>query len=227
MRLAIGCLVLLAGCAVLKPGYEDSQVVREIVDTAVETLRATPDAQRDRLAVAMDELASRGDDASRLRAAVLLATLPAPLRDESRASALMHELSDRRPDTPLTQFATLFQARVAQRPGSAEIKEPDEQQRSSEKREQALREQSEALRSSERSLAEREEALKRRTQALRTGERGLAEREDAVRRQVDALRESERLMAEREETVRKQIEALREGERSITEREGRLGTKTR
>lgn len=227
MRLAIGCLVLLAGCATFKPGFEDSQAVREIVETTVETLRATPEAQRVRLAAAMDTLSSQPDDASRLRVAVLLATLPEPLRDEKRAAALMHELSDRRPDTPLTQFATLFRARMTERTASVEPREPDERQRSWEKREQALREQSEALRSSERLVAEREEALKRRAQALRTGERSLAEREEAVRRQVEALRESERMMTEREETVRKQIEALRDSERSISEREGRLGTKTR
>lgn len=226
MRLALACLVLLAGCAALTPGYEDSQAVREIVETAVEALRATPEEQRDRLAAAMQVLASRADDASRLQAALLLATLPAPLRDEARAAALMHELSDRRPDTPLTQFATLFQARIAERMIPAKP-QSDERQRSTAMREQALREQSDALRSTERSLAEREEALKRRTQALRSGERSLAEREEAVRRQVEALRESERLMTEREETVRKQIEALRETERSMSEREGRLGTKTR
>jgi putative ABC transport system permease protein len=226
MRLAIGCLVLLAGCAVLKPGYEDTQVVREIVETSVETLRATPEVQQKRLAAAIQALESRADDAARLRAALLLATLPAPFRDEARATALMHELSDRRPDTALTQFATLFQAKMPERMVPAKA-EPDDRQRSTEKREQALREQSEALRSTERAIAEREEALKRRTQALRGSERSLAEREEAVRRQVEALREGERLMTEREETVRKQIEALRETERTMSEREGRLGTKTR
>jgi hypothetical protein len=225
MRLAIGCLVLLAGCAVLKPGYEDSQVVREIVETAVDTLRATPEAQRERLAAAMQVLASRNDDTSRLRAAVLLATLPPPLRDEARAAALVRELTERRPDSPVTQFATLFQARLeAPERASAAADEAEQRLRATEKREQALREQADALRASERTLAEREEALKKRTQAL---QRSVAEREEAVRRQVEALRESERLMTEREETVRKQIEALRETERSMSEREGRLGTKTR
>lgn len=226
MRLAAGCFVLLAGCAALRPGYEDSQVVREIVESAVETLRATPEAQRERLAAAMNALASRKDDASRLRAAVLLATLPPPLRDEAGAGALMHELSGGPPDNPVIQFATLFQARLAVRQETP-AEEVQERLRSTEKREQALREQSDALRTNERALAEREEALKRRTQALRAGERSLADREEAVRRQVEALRESERLMTEREETVRKQIEALRETERSMSEREGRLGTKTR
>jgi len=226
MRLALGCLVLLAGCATFQPGYEGSQVVREIVETAVETLRGTPEAQRDRLAAAMETLASRKDDASRLRAAVLLATLPEPLRDEPRAAALLHELTDRRSDTPLTQFATLFTVRLSERAKPA-ASEGEDRLRSTEKREQALREQADALRNNERALAEREEALKRRAQALRGTERTLAEREEAVRRQTEALRESERMMAEREETVRKQIEALRETERSMSEREGRLGTKTR
>ena len=227
MRLAFASLVLLAGCAVLNPGYEDSQVVREIVETAVDTLRATPDTQRDRLAAAMNALASRNDDASRLRAALLLATLPPPMRDEARAATLMQELTDRRPDTPVTQFATLFQTRIGEREAPSSAEDVQARLRSTEKREQALREQADSLRANERALTEREEALKKRTQALRTGERSLAEREETVRRQVEALRESERLMTEREETVRKQIEALRETERSMSEREGRLGTKTR
>jgi hypothetical protein len=226
MRFAFGCLVLLAGCAAFVPGYEDSQAVREIVEAAVETLHATPEVQRDRLAAAMDALESRRDDASRLRVAVLLATLPAPLRDETRAAAMMHELSDRRPDTPLTQFATLFQAKIVVRQAAPE-KPSSEELLAAQKRDQALRERTEALRASERALAEREEALKRRTSALRSGERNLAEREEAIRRQVEGLRESERLMTEREETVRKQVEALRETERTMSEREGRLGTKTR
>ncbi len=223
MRLAIACLVLLAGCAALQPGYQDSQVVRDIVETAVETLRATPEAQRNRLADALETLASRKDDASRLRVAVLLATLPAPLRDEARADAILQELSEGREETPLTQFALLLRNRT-QRISEAAAQDAQERMLAAARREQALREQAEALRTSERALAEREDSLKRRTQALRSSERSVAEREETLRRQMEALRESERLMAEREETVRRQIEALRESERSISEREGRLGT---
>ena len=223
MRLAIILVGLLAtGCAALKPGAEDAGVVTEIVAMAVDTLRSTADVQRERLSSTLDTLASRPDDASRLRAGVLLATLPPPLRDEARAAALLQPIAARQPETPLAQFAGLFQARIAERERATE--QLQEQLRSAEKQAEALRGEVETLRTHERALAEREEALKRRGQVL---QRGVAEREETMRRQTEALRESERAMAEREETVRKQIEALRETERSMSEREGRLGTKTR
>jgi hypothetical protein len=223
MRLAtVLVVVLAAGCAALKPSVEDAGVVSEIVAMAVETLRSTPDVQRERLSATLEAVTSRQDDAARLRAGILLATLPPPLRDDARAAALIEPIAARQPATPLVQFAGLFQARLAERERTAE--QLQERLRSAEKQAEALRGEVDTLRASERALAEREEALKRRSQVL---QRGVAEREETVRRQVEALRESERTMAEREETVRRQIEALRESERSMSEREGRLGTKTR
>jgi DNA repair exonuclease SbcCD ATPase subunit len=223
MRLATALVVVLAtGCAALKPGAEEAGVVNEIVAMAVDTLRSTPDVQRARLSTALDALASRQDDAARLRAGILLATLPPPLRDDARAAALIQPIAARQAETPLVQFAGLFQARLAE--GERMAEQLHERVRSAEKQAETLRGEAEALRANERSVAEREEALRRRTQML---QRGLAEREEMVRRQAEALRESERTMAEREETVRRQIEALRESERSMSEREGRLGTKTR
>lgn len=225
MRLATILVGLLAtGCAALKPGAEDAGVVTEIVAMAVDTLRSTADVQRERLSSTLDTLLSRSDDAARLRAGVLLATLPPPLRDDARAAALLQPIAARQPETPLAQFAGLFQARLAERERATEQLQLQERLRSAEKQAETLRSEVETLRTNERALAEREEALKRRGQVL---QRGVAEREETVRRQVETLRESERTMAEREETVRRQIEALRETERSMSEREGRLGTKTR
>jgi hypothetical protein len=222
MRLATILVGLLAtGCAALKPGAEDAGVVSEIVAMAVDTLRSTADVQRERLSSTLDTLTSRPDDAARLRAGVLLATLPPPLRDDARAAALLQPIAARQPETPVVQFAGLFQARLAERERTEQLQE---RLRSAEKQAETLRGEVETLRASERALAEREDALRRRGQVL---QRGVAEREETVRRQVEALRESERTMAEREETVRRQIEALRETERSMSEREGRLGTKTR
>ena len=223
MRLATILVGLLAtGCAALKPGAEDAGVVTEIVAMAVDTLRSTADVQRERLSSTLDTLTSRSDDAARLRAGVLLATLPPPLRDDARAAALLQPIAARQPETPLAQFAGLFQLRLAERERATE--QLQERLRSAEKQAETLRSEVETLRTNERALAEREEALKRRGQVL---QRGVAEREETVRRQIEALRESERTMAEREETVRRQIEALRETERSMSEREGRLGTKAR
>ena len=205
MRFAIALSVLLAaGCASLKPDAQDAAAVSEIVSMAVETLRSTPEVQRERLSVSLGALTSQPDDAARLRAAVLLATLPPPLRDGVRASSLMKPLAARAPETAFSHFAWLFQARLLEREQESED----------------LREQ---LRAAEKQAA----TLRAEVDALRANERVLAEREDTVRRQVEALRDSERTMAEREETIRKQIEALRESERIMNEREGRLGSKTR
>ena len=223
MRLAIALSVLLAaGCASLKPDAQDAAAVSEIVAMAVETLRATPEVQRERLSVSLGALTSQPDDAARLRAGVLLATLPPPLRDDPRASSLLKPLAARAPETAYSHFAWLFQARTLER--EQESEELRGRLRAAEKESAALRAEVDALRAHERVLAEREEALRRRGQVL---QRGVAEREETLRRQVEAMRDSERTMAEREETIRKQIEALRESERIMNEREGRLGSKTR
>ena len=223
MRLAIGFVILLAaGCATVKPGADEAAVVNEIVAMAVETLRSTPEVQRQRLGGALDTLASQPNDANRLRAGVLLSTLPPPLRDDPRASSLLQVLVLRTPESPFSQFAAVFQARLLE--GKEEIDELRERLRATERQSALLRAEVDSLRASERMLAEREEALRRRGVVL---QRGVAEREELVRRQVEALRDSERTMAEREETIRKQIDALRESERIMNEREGRLGSKTR
>ena len=223
MRLAIVLLVVFAtGCVSIKPGAEEAAAVSEIVATTVETLRSTPEVQSQRLSAALGAVASQADDVARLRAGVLLATLPPPLHDGARASVLLEPVAARRPETPLSQFAGLFQVRMLER--ERETDELRDRLRKTEKQADLLRGEVDALRVNERAFAEREEALRRRGQVL---QRGVAEREETVRRQVEALRDSERSMAEREETIRKQIEALRESERTMSEREGRLGTKTR
>ena len=223
MRFAIAVLMLLAaGCATVKPGADEAAVVNEIVAMAVETLRSTPEVQRQRLGGALDILASQPNDANRLRAGVLLSTLPPPLRDDPRASSLLQVLALRAPESPFSQFAAVFQARLLE--GKEEIDELRERLSAAERQATLLRAEVDSLRASERMLAEREETLRRRGVVL---QRGVAEREELVRRQVEALRDSERTMAEREETIRKQIDALRESERIMNEREGRLGSKTR
>ena len=223
MRLATAVLMLLAaGCATVKPGADEAAAVNEIVAMAVETLRSTPEVQRERLGGALATLASQPSDANRLRAGVLLSTLPPPLRDDPRASSLLQVLALRKPETPFSQFAGVFQARLVE--GKEEIDQLRERLNAAERQATLLRAEVDSLRASERMLAEREEALRRRGVVL---QRGVAEREELVRRQVEALRDSERGMAEREETIRKQIDALRESERIMNEREGRLGSKTR
>ena len=131
---------------------------------------------------------------------MLLASLPAPLRDEAQALALLEAAAARRPASPLTRFAWLLSEQVRERLRSAQEVAG------------ATRRHEDALRAAE----QREEALRRRVDASRAAE----QREAALlRRQTETLRAAE----QREETLRRQIESLRAAERGIIEREEKLG----
>lgn len=166
---------LLAGCAMLKPEPDEAFVVSQIVDTAVEASRAPATEQRDRLSAAMEQFVLRSDEASRLRVAVLLATLPRPLRDDPKASALLEPLAARQPETPMVRFAALLRAQVAERQRIAQ--DGERLMRAGEQREEMLRRQNEALRASEH----REEILRRQVEAMRESERGTIRREEKIR----------------------------------------------
>jgi hypothetical protein len=166
MRLAAGLIILLlAGCAVLRPGTGESVQVSEVVGAAVAASRAAPEEQRRQLNHAQQMFAAVQDDVNRVRLAALLATLPAPLRDDARAAALLEPLAARRPETPLVQFAGLLAAGAAERQRiardlrAAERREEAAEERASTLRQQAdtLRQQLDALKSIERGILEREE----------------------------------------------------------------------
>jgi hypothetical protein len=163
MRPAAGLLVLLlAGCAVLRPGAGESLQVSEIVSAAVSVARAAPDEQRRQLSHAQQMFAAVQDDVNRARLAALLATLPAPLRDEARAAALLEPLAARRPETPLVQFAGLLAAGAAERQRiTRELRAAERREEAAEERAGTLRQQVDALKSIERGILEREE--RRRT----------------------------------------------------------------
>jgi hypothetical protein len=184
MRLAAGLIILLlAGCAVLRPGAGESVQVSDIVGAAVVAARAAPEEQRRQLNHAGQMYAALPDDANRARLAVLLATLPAPLRDDARAAALLEPLAARRPDTPLVQFAGLLAA------GAAERQRLARDLRAAEKREEAAEERASRLARDLRAAEKREEAAE--------------ERASTLRQQVDALKSIERGILEREERRRK------------------------
>lgn len=159
MRLAAGLLLcLLAGCAVLRPGAGESLQVSEIVSAAVSAARAAPDEQRRQLSHAQQMFAAVQDDLNRARLATLLATLPAPLRDEARATALLEPLAARRPETPLVQFAGLLAAGAAERLRiTRELRAAERREEAAEERASILRQQVDALKSIERGILEREE----------------------------------------------------------------------
>ena len=157
-----GCAaLLLAGCAALKPGADEAVAVSDAIEAAVTAARAPAAERRVRLSAALESYAVQPDDRSRLHLAVLLATLPAPLRDDAFAATLLAPLAARQPESALTRFAGLLQTQVAERQrisqsGAGAL-------RAGERREQALRRQIEALRAAERGMIEREERLGSRT----------------------------------------------------------------
>jgi hypothetical protein len=128
-------VIALTGCAALQPNPVDG-----IVADAVVAARAPFAEQQASLGRAQQAFASAAP-ADRLRLATLLATLPPPLRDDARAIELLEPIAD---------------AERAGRERALADKERD-------KREEAMKQQLEALRAIERGILEREEKLRRRT----------------------------------------------------------------
>ena len=163
-RLAMALLAAgLAGCAelaTLGPSPVDA-----IVADAVAAARA-PAAEQGAALARAQKAAASGSPADRLRLATLLATLPAPLRDDARAAELLVPLAD--PAAPgIGRYAALLAAQVGERQRAARERERErsERERSDkerDKREEALREQVEALKAIERGILEREERLRRK-----------------------------------------------------------------
>ena len=176
MRLAAGLMILLlAGCAILRPGAGESLQVSEVVNAAVLAARAAPEEQRRQLNHAQQLFAAVQDDLNRVRFATLLATLPAPLRDEARATALLEPLAARRPETPLVQFAGLLAA------GTAERQRIMRDLRAAERREEAAEERASTLRQQADALRQQADTLRQQLDALKSIERGILEREERRR----------------------------------------------
>lgn len=171
----------LAACAPLPmlPGGELAEV-DAIVAEALHAARAPAGEQKAALARAQQGFEQEGSPANRLRLATLLASLPAPLRDDARAIELLEPLSDsgssgygryaaflvhqaaerRRIQREIERLGR--EAERSARERSAADKERERLDRERDKREEALRQQLEALRSIERGILEREERLRRR-----------------------------------------------------------------
>jgi hypothetical protein len=166
MRFLVLLTMGLAGCAALQPNAADP-----IVAEAVVAARAPFAEQQAALRRAQDAFKS-GAATDRLRLATLLATLPPPLRDDARAIELLEPLADA--GAPgIGRFAALLSTQVMER-RRLQI-EIERQRAESERlaRERAL---------SDRERDKREEALKQQLEALRAIERGILEREEKLRR---------------------------------------------
>jgi hypothetical protein len=168
--LAVALVLLLSACETLQPAPAPAPV-DAIVAEAVVASRAPFAEQQATLARAQNALGS-GAAADRLRLATLLATLPPPLRDDSRAAELLEPISDA--GAPgVGRFAALLAAQVSERRGLLHEVEKLRAEAERAGRERAL---------SDKERDKREEALKQQLEALRAIERGILEREETLRR---------------------------------------------
>ena len=180
MRILLAAAVLvLAACAELRPGADPVMSVDALVGEAVSAARAPAAEQKAALQRAHQAHDARPAALNRLRLAVLLATLPAPLRDEARAAGLLEPLADS--SSPgIGRFAALLAAQLAERQRIARELErlARESERAGRERERVERERERA----DKERDKREETLKQQLDALRSIERGILEREEKLRR---------------------------------------------
>jgi len=174
MRALIAALVLLlGGCAQLAPGADEAAGVNEIVSRTVAAVRAPATEQQRALRLAQEAYRRDRSIANRLRLATLLATLPAPLRDDAAAYSLLKPLAAARGDSPYASFGALLAGQIAER------------QRLARESERAVKESERAAKEYERSAQAAEERAQRlleQLNALKSIERGIVEREEKLRR---------------------------------------------
>jgi DNA repair exonuclease SbcCD ATPase subunit len=194
MRLAaLALAALLAGCALLEPGADRIVAVDGIIREAIAAARAPEPERKAALGRAQQSFERNPSGLNRLRLATLLATLPAPLRDEARAAALLEPLANAGAPGP-ERFAAFLAGELAERrrlAGEIERLARDaeraarERERLERERERLEREHETIERERERADKERdkrEEALRQQLEALRSIERGILEREEKLRR---------------------------------------------
>jgi hypothetical protein len=145
------------------------------------------------LAAAQQSFVSDTSTLNRLRLATLLASLPAPLRDESRATELLEPIADPNGSSS-SRFAAFLVSQLAERQRVAREVDRLAKERAGYEKERAGYEKERAGYEKERAAYEkdrlerdkREEALKQQLEALRAIERGILDREDRMRRKPGA-----------------------------------------
>jgi hypothetical protein len=167
MRAIVSALfLLLAGCALLSPGVRERERLAEILNQAAATARAPAAAQQRTLRLAREVYRRDETVENRLRLATRLATLPAPLRDDGAAYALLKPFTAERDESPYASFGDLLAVQVAERlrltrESERAAREQERAAREAEQREKTLREQLDALKSIERGIVEREERIRK------------------------------------------------------------------
>lgn len=164
----------LIGCAAVQPLVNP---VDAIVADAMAAARAPATDQAAALARAME--AGTANPADRLRLATLFATLPPPLRDDARALALLEPIADA--STPgVGRFAALLSSQITDRQRLAREIERLSRELANVARERERSDKARELLDKERD--KREDALKQQLEALRAIERGILEREETLRK---------------------------------------------
>ncbi|HJV09966.1 MAG TPA: hypothetical protein VJ690_00545 [Burkholderiales bacterium] len=176
----LALVLLLAGCAGLQPIVNP---VDAIVGEALAAARLPADEQSAVLSRAQE--AGLASPVDRLRLATLLATLPAPLRDDARALELLEPLADNA-TSGIGRFAALLAAQVTERQRAVRELERVTREADRAARERAAADKERAAADKERTAADkerdkREEALKQQLESLRAIERGILEREEKMR----------------------------------------------
>ncbi len=176
----LALVLLLAGCASMQPIVNP---VDAIVGEALAASRAPAEEQSAMLTRAQE--AGVASPVDRLRLATLLATLPAPLRDDARALELLEPLANN-PTSGIGRFAALLAAQVTERQRAVRELERVTREADRVARERAAADKERAAADKERTAADkerdkREEALKQQLESLRAIERGILEREEKMR----------------------------------------------
>jgi hypothetical protein len=179
--------VALAGCAVLEPAIDP---VDSVLREAVQASRVGVAEQKAALAAAQKAFVADSTTYNRLRLATLLVTLPAPLHDDARAAELLEPLVEAA-DTSTGRFAAFLATQIAERQNIARevqklaaeidrLKKEAAQEIERLKKEAAQLERERQAADKERD--KREEALRQQLEALRAIERGILDREERLRR---------------------------------------------
>lgn len=176
-------IVLLAfgGCAAFppaafQPGADQIMAVDAIVSEAVNVARAPAVEQKAALARAQQRFVAESSALNRLHLAMLLATLPAPLRDDTRAIELLEPVADAH-SPGVGRYAAFLTLHILERQRLAREVERIGKERASSERERQ---------SADKERDKREEALRQQLEALRSIERGILEREERMRKNPGA-----------------------------------------
>jgi hypothetical protein len=168
-RFAGFLLLALGACADLPLQLDP---VDSVVREAVQAARATATEQKAALAAAQQALVSESSTANRLRLATLLVSLPPPLRDDARATELLEPVANPN-GSGSARFAALLLMQVAERQRVARELERLAKERAGERA---------GFEKDRQERDKREEALKQQLEALRAIERGILDREDRLRK---------------------------------------------